>query len=56
MRLALDTNTYVAMCTARAETVALVQEAESVAVPFIVLGELRGGFAQAVSCLSLSRR
>ena len=45
MRLALDTNCYVDLCKAVSETVALVEEAETVLLPFVVLGELRAGFA-----------
>jgi tRNA(fMet)-specific endonuclease VapC len=46
MRVALDTNRYVDLCRGISETVALVDEAEEVVVPFIVLGELRAGFAK----------
>ena len=45
MRLALDTNRYVDMCKGVAETVALLEQAELIALPFVVLGELRAGFA-----------
>ena len=45
MRVALDTNRYVDLCKGLAETVALLEEAETVALPFVVLGELRAGFA-----------
>jgi tRNA(fMet)-specific endonuclease VapC len=45
VRLALDTNRYVDLCKAVSETVALVEEAEAVLLPFVVLGELRAGFA-----------
>lgn len=45
MRLALDTNRYVDLCKGVEETVALVEEAETVLLPFVVLGELRAGFA-----------
>lgn len=44
MRIALDTNRYVDLCNGVVETVTLVEEAESVALPFVVLGELRAGF------------
>jgi tRNA(fMet)-specific endonuclease VapC len=43
--VALDTNRYVDLCKGRPETVALVEEAEAVILPFVVLGELRAGFA-----------
>lgn len=45
MRLALDTNRYVDMCKGVASTVALLEQAELIALPFVVLGELRAGFA-----------
>lgn len=45
MRLALDTNRYVDMCKGVAETIALLEQAELIALPFVVLGELRAGFA-----------
>ena len=45
MRVALDTNRYVDLCKGVDETVALLEEAELVALPFVVLGELRAGFA-----------
>ncbi len=49
MRIALDTNRYRDLCDGDPETVTLIQEAESVHLPFVVLAELRAGF-------SLSRR
>ncbi len=45
MRVALDTNRYVDLCKGVTETVALLEEAEAILFPFVVLGELRGGFA-----------
>lgn len=45
MRMALDTNRYVDLCKGVEETVALLEEAEAVMLPFVVLGELRAGFA-----------
>ena len=44
MRLALDTNRYVDLCKGVVETVTIVEEAEVVVLPFVVLGELRAGF------------
>lgn len=44
MRIALDTNRYVDLCKGVADTVTLLEEAESIYVPFVVLGELRAGF------------
>jgi tRNA(fMet)-specific endonuclease VapC len=45
MRVALDTNRYVDLCKNLTETVALLEAAEEILLPFIVLGELRAGFA-----------
>ena len=45
VRLALDTNRYVDLCKGIVETVALLEEAEVIMLPFVVLGELRAGFA-----------
>ncbi len=45
MRVALDTNRYVDLCKGVDETVALLEEAETIMLPFVVLGELRSGFA-----------
>ena len=45
MRVALDTNRYVDLCKGVVETVALLEEAEAVVLPFVVVGELRAGFA-----------
>lgn len=45
MRLALDTNRYTDLCRGVAEVAALVERAEIVLLPFIVLAELRTGFA-----------
>ena len=46
MRIALDTNRYVDLCNGMDETVRLVENAEAVVLPFVVLAELRAGFAQ----------
>lgn len=45
MRVALDTNRYVDLCKGVAATVKVLEEAEAVIVPFVVLAELRAGFA-----------
>lgn len=45
MRVALDTNGYVALCQGERETVDLLEKADSIHVPFVVLAELRAGFA-----------
>lgn len=45
MRLAIDTNAYVDLCRGVEATVALVATADAVFVPFVVVAELRAGFA-----------
>lgn len=45
VRVALDTNRYVDLCKGVSESVTLLEEAEAVILPFVVLGELRAGFA-----------
>lgn len=45
MRVALDTNAYRAAAEGDAKTVEILRLAEEVRLPFIVLGELRAGFA-----------
>jgi tRNA(fMet)-specific endonuclease VapC len=45
MRLALDTNRYTDLCQGIAEVVTLVEGAEAVFLPFIVLAEVRSGFS-----------
>lgn len=45
MKIALDTNRYVDLCKGVVETVTLLEKAEAVVLPFVVLGELRAGFA-----------
>src|SRR5438105_3436608 len=45
VRVALDTNRYVDLCKGVEETVALLEEAEMIFLPFVVIGELRAGFA-----------
>ena len=45
MRVALDTNRYVDLCKGVGETQAVLEQAEAVWLPFVVLGELRAGFA-----------
>lgn len=45
MRVALDTNRYRDLCEGEEEVVRLLEEAESLHVPLIVIGELRAGFA-----------
>jgi tRNA(fMet)-specific endonuclease VapC len=45
VKLALDTNRYTDLCRGNARVVATVEAADEVWLPFIVLGELRAGFA-----------
>jgi tRNA(fMet)-specific endonuclease VapC len=45
VRLALDTNRYVDLCKGAPETARLVSTAEAVFLPFVVVAELRAGFA-----------
>src|SRR5688500_4292431 len=45
MRLALDMNRYVDFCRGVHEVVVTLESAEAIYVPFVVIGELRGGFA-----------
>ena len=45
MRVALDINGYVDLCRGVEDTVALLEEADAIFLPFVVLGELRAGFA-----------
>ena len=45
MRVALDTNRYVDLLMGLTETVALLEAAVEILLPFVVLGELRAGFA-----------
>lgn len=45
MKVALDTNRYRDLCEGDEEVVRLLEEAASIYVPLIVIGELRAGFA-----------
>ena len=45
VRLALDTNSYSDLCRGNSETLEALETAEEVFLPFVVLGELRAGFA-----------
>jgi len=45
VRLALDTNRYTDLCRGDASVVETVEHANEVWLPFIVVGELRAGFA-----------
>lgn len=44
MRVALDTNCYVDLCKGVEETVEVLETADVVILPFVVLAELRAGF------------
>lgn len=45
MKLALDSNRYTDLCRGDAEVVRMLESAEAIYLPFVVLGELRAGFA-----------
>jgi len=45
MRLALDTNRYTDLCRGEPSVIETVELANEVWLPFIVVGELRAGFA-----------
>lgn len=45
MRIALDTNRYTDFCRGVPAVVLALETAEAVFLPFVVLGELRAGFA-----------
>ncbi len=45
MKVALDTNRYVDLCKGVVATVELLAAAERVFIPFVVIAELRAGFA-----------
>lgn len=45
LRLALDTNRYTDLCRGDASVLETIEVADEVWLPFIVLGELRAGFA-----------
>lgn len=44
MKIALDTNRYVDLCKGIADTVSVLEHAELVVLPFVVVAELRAGF------------
>lgn len=45
MRVAIDTNRYVDLCKGVPETVGILEGADEIVLPFVVLAELRAGFA-----------
>jgi len=44
VRVAVDTNRYVDLCKGVAETVEVLESADVIVLPFVVLAELRAGF------------
>jgi tRNA(fMet)-specific endonuclease VapC len=44
VRVAVDTNRYVDLCKGVAETVEVLETADVIVLPFVVLAELRAGF------------
>lgn len=44
MRLALDTNAYVAFCRGETEAAGWLRSADEVCLPYVVVAELRAGF------------
>ncbi len=45
MKLALDTNRYADLCRGNSRAVEIIEAAEEIWLPFVVVGELRAGFA-----------
>jgi len=45
VKVALDTNRYVDLCKGDDDTATLLEEADAVFLPFVVVAELRAGFA-----------
>jgi tRNA(fMet)-specific endonuclease VapC len=45
MRLLIDSNRYRDLCVGSPEVLRLIQRAQEIHLPFVVLGELRAGFA-----------
>jgi tRNA(fMet)-specific endonuclease VapC len=45
MRIALDTNRYVDLAAGSSDAVRVLEHAEEIALPFVVVAELRAGFA-----------
>ncbi len=44
MRVALDTNRYVDLCRGVPDTLDVLEQADAVVLPFVVVAELRAGF------------
>jgi len=55
MKLALDTNAYTDLARGQPQLASLVSGAEAVYLPFIVLAELRAGFAVGTKCAENER-
>ncbi len=55
MKLALDTNRYTDLCRSDPEVVRIVEQADRVCLPFVVLAELRAGFAMGTQGLENER-
>ena len=45
MKVAIDTNRYVDLCNGVAQTKEILETADAIILPFVVLAELRAGFA-----------
>ena len=45
LRIALDTNRYSDLCAGEPSVLELLEEADDIFVPFVVIGELRAGFS-----------
>lgn len=45
MKVAVDTNRYIDLCRGDEDTSTLLEEADAVLLPFVVVAELRAGFA-----------
>ncbi len=45
MKLALDANRYADLCRGNSRAVEIIEAAEEIWLPFVVVGELRAGFA-----------
>lgn len=56
MRLAIDANRYSDLARGDAAVVRMIERAEEVCIPFVVLGELRAGFALGAHAAENHRR
>lgn len=55
MRIVLDTNRYVDFCRGLPEVISIIQQAQKIYIPYIVLGELRAGFLSGKKSLQNER-